>query len=110
MGRKNESPNRQGRKRSHATRASRDVRPAAISLPPPLVKAVNRLARQQHHTTSELVHEVLRRCIRDVEADAPWRRAVAYDRKKAKALVVRTDDELEDAINDIVNDYPHGAA
>ena len=51
-----------------------------------------------------------RRCIRDVEADAAWRRAVAYGRKKAKALGVRTDDELEDTINDIVNDYRHGAA
>ena len=69
MGRKNESPNRQGRRRCHATRASRDV-----------------------------------------EADAAWRRAVAYGRKKAKALGVRTDDELEDTINDIVNDYRHGAA
>jgi hypothetical protein len=42
--------------------------------------------------------------------NAGCRRAVAYGRKKAKALGVRTDDELEDTINDIVNDYRHGAA
>ena len=84
-------------------------KPVSISLPPALVKAVERLAKQQHQTTSELVREALRRYIRDVEADAAWQRAVAYGRRKATALGVRTDDELEDTISDIVNEYRHGS-
>jgi metal-responsive CopG/Arc/MetJ family transcriptional regulator len=83
-------------------------KPVTVSLPPPLVKIVDRLAKQQHQTTSELVREALRRYIRDVEADTAWRRAVAYGRKKARALGVRTDDELEETISDIVNEYRHG--
>jgi metal-responsive CopG/Arc/MetJ family transcriptional regulator len=84
-------------------------KPVSISLPPPLRKAIDRLAKRQHQTTSELVRDALRRYIREVEADAAWRRAVAYGRKKAKALGVSTDQELEDAVTDIVNEYRHGA-
>jgi len=84
-------------------------KPVTVSLPPPLVKVVARIAKQQHQTTSELVREALRRYIRDAEADAAWRRAVAYGRKKTKALGVRTDEALEDTISDIVNEHRHGS-
>jgi Arc/MetJ-type ribon-helix-helix transcriptional regulator len=84
-------------------------KPATVSLPPPLVEAVTRVAKAQHQTTSELVREALRRYIRDADADAAWRRAVAYGRKKAKALGVRSDEALESTMSDIVNEYRHGS-
>ena len=84
-------------------------KPVSISLPPPLLKAVGRLAKRQHQTTSELVREALQRYIRDVEGDAAWRRAVAYGRKKAKTLGLRTDDDLEATISEIVNEHRHGS-
>ena len=61
-------------------------KPVTISLPPPLAKAVERLAKRQHQTTSELVRHALRRYLRDADSEAAWNRAVAYGRKKAKAL------------------------
>jgi metal-responsive CopG/Arc/MetJ family transcriptional regulator len=79
-----------------------------ISLPPPLAKAVERLAKKQHQTTSELVRAALRRYIDEADTAAAWQRAVAYGRRKAKALGLRNDDALETLITDIVNEYRHG--
>jgi pantothenate kinase-related protein Tda10 len=73
-----------------------------------IAAAVERLAKQQHETTSELVRAALRRYIDEADTAAAWQRAVAYGRRKAKALGLRNDDALETLITDIVNEYRHG--
>lgn len=84
-------------------------KPVTISLPPPLLKQVERRAKRQHQTTSELVREALRRYLREADTDAAWQRAVEYGRKKAKQLGLRTDDQIEEAVSQIVNESRHGA-
>lgn len=81
-------------------------KPVTISLPPPLLKQVEQRARKQHQTTSELVREALRRYLDDRKAEeAEWAKLRAYGTKKARELGLRTPDELEETINQIVSDY-----
>lgn len=81
-------------------------KPVTISLPPPLLKQVEQRARKQHQTTSELVREALRRYLDDRKAEeAEWAKLRAYGTKKARELGLRTPDELEGTINQIVSDY-----
>jgi len=62
-----------------------------ISLPTPLLKDVERLAKKQHQTISELVRQALRRYLTATEEGAAaWKRARAYGAKKAKALGAQT--------------------
>jgi metal-responsive CopG/Arc/MetJ family transcriptional regulator len=83
-------------------------KPVTISLPPPLLKEVERRAKQQHQTTSELVREALRRYLSEAEADAAWQRALAYGRRRAKQLGLRTDEQVEEYVNQMVHEYRHG--
>lgn len=82
-------------------------KPVTISLPPPLLKDVERLAKKQHQTTSELVREALRRYLNDTEERAAaWKRARAYGAKKAKVLGLSTEED----IYRLLDELRHGAA
>ena len=76
-------------------------KPVSVSLPPPLVEEVTRLAKQQHQTTSELVREALRRYLSDTKArQAAWKATRAYGRKKAKELGIRTEADVQRVIDE----------
>jgi len=81
--------------------------PVTISLPPPLLKDVERLAKKQHQTTSELVREALRYYLTDTEERAAaWKRARAYGAKKARSLGLRTEED----VYRLLDELRHGAA
>jgi len=76
-------------------------KPVSVSLPPPLIKEVERVAKRQHQTTSELVRAALRQYLTDVEARrAAWKRARAYGTKKATELGIRTEDDVQRVIDE----------
>jgi metal-responsive CopG/Arc/MetJ family transcriptional regulator len=82
-------------------------KPVTISLPPPLLKDVERLAKKQHQTTSELVREALRRYLSEAwERAAAWKRARAYGAKKAKTLGLHTEED----VYRLIDELRHGAA
>ena len=83
-------------------------KPVTVSLPPPLLKQVERRAKQQHQTTSELVREALRRYLSEADADTAWQRALAYGRRRAKQLGLDTDEQVEEYVNQMVHEYRHG--
>ncbi len=61
-----------------------------ISLPPEMLDSVILLAKKEHRTKSELVREALRRYIEDKE----WDVIRAYGTRKAKAMGIKTDDDI----------------
>ena len=73
-------------------------KPASISLPPPPLKEVQRLAKRQHQTTSELVRAALRRY---VDQNNAWREALAYGRKKAKEQGIRSEEDVYRIMDEI---------
>ena len=67
----------------------------SISLPPPLLKEVERRAKRQHQTFSELVRSALRYYLDDTTArEAAWKRTLAYGTKKAKELGIGTEEDV----------------
>ena len=67
-------------------------KPRSISFPPPLIEKVERAARRQHQTVSELVRAAVLKHLVDLEAqELSWKRALAYGKKKAKESGVRTE-------------------
>jgi Arc/MetJ-type ribon-helix-helix transcriptional regulator len=82
-------------------------KPVTISLPPPLLKDVERLAKKQHQTTSELVREALRRYLSDAsERAAAWKRARAYGAKRAKTLGLHSEED----VYRLIDEFGYGAA
>jgi Arc/MetJ-type ribon-helix-helix transcriptional regulator len=80
-------------------------KPVSISLPPPLHEAVERRAKRQHQTTSELVREALRRYLEDRTAEeALWKDLRTYGAQRAKALGVRTEAD----VRRVVAEYRRG--
>lgn len=70
-------------------------KPVSVSLPPPLLKEVERRAKRQHQTFSELVRTALRYYLDDSAArEAAWKRTLAYGTKKAKELGIRTEEDV----------------
>ena len=82
-------------------------KPVSVSLPPPLVKEVGRLAKRQHQTISELVRAALRHYMSDVRAQAAaWKRARSYGAQRAKELGLRTEADVQA----ILDELRHGQA
>jgi Arc/MetJ-type ribon-helix-helix transcriptional regulator len=82
-------------------------KPVTVSLPPPLLKDVERLAKKQRQTTSELVRAALNRYLEDRKAeDALWKELRAYGAQRAKKLGVRTEADVQR----IVDEYRRGNA
>lgn len=80
-------------------------KPVSISLPPPLHAAVERRAKRQHQTISELVREALRRYLEDrTTEETLWKDLRAYGAKRAKALGIKTEADVQR----VVSEYRRG--
>ena len=72
-----------------------------VSVPPPLVEAVEKLAKKQHQTFSELVRAALRLYLDQAGREAAWKRARTYGRKKAQAVGIRTEAQLQAILDEL---------
>jgi len=66
----------------------RTTRTLSITLPPEMLSRVEKLARKENRTMSELVREALRY----YERQRWWQEVNAYGRKRAEALGIGEDD------------------
>ena len=78
-------------------------KPVSISLPPPLLREVERLAKRQHQTTSELVRAALPRYI---DQEKAWRETLAYGRMRAKQQGIRTEEDIYRIMDEIRHGRP----
>ena len=87
-------------------------RPRSISFPQPLIDKVERVARRQHQTVSELVRAAVLKHLVDLEAqELSWKRALAYGKNKAKKSGLRTEEDVYRLIYQLRHGRPqHGAA
>lgn len=77
-----------------------------VSLPRPLLKDVERLAKKQRQTIEELVCIAVRRYVAERKTDETrWARLRAYGAKKAKALGARTPEEVEALVERLVAEH-----
>ena len=76
-------------------------KPITVSVPPPLEEEVKSLARKQHQTVSELVRAALRLYLTQAERETAWKRARGYGRKKAKALGITTEAQLQAILDEL---------
>lgn len=68
-----------------------------ISIPPRLLREVEKMARKEHRTKSEVVRDALRLYL-DLQSDRGFRRAV---RERAAALKVETEDDIERLVDEV---------
>ena len=82
-------------------------KPKSISLPEPFAKEVERFAKREHQTVSELVRAALRHYMTDSqERRGAWKEVMAYGRKKAKEAGIHTEEE----VYRIMDQLRHGRA
>ena len=73
----------------------------SVSVPPPLAKEVEHLAKRQHQSVSELVRAALRQYLDVVEQEAAWKRARAYGQRRARTLGIRTERQLQAILDEL---------
>jgi len=73
---------------------SRITKTITLSLPPQMVRAVDRLMKSEGRSRSELFREALRRYIEEKE----WKEVLRYGEKRARALGI-TPDQVEDIVD-----------
>ena len=84
-------------------------KPKSISLPEPFSREVERFAKREHQTVSELVRAALRSYMSDTEMRrAALKRATAYGAKKRKQMGMRTDEEIEHIVNQAIRELRAG--
>ncbi len=66
----------------------RTTKNISVTMPPAMLKEVERLAKKEHRTTSELIREALRR----YQRDRRWEEINAYGRAKAQELGITEED------------------
>jgi len=76
-------------------------KPVTISLPPPLESAVQKLAKKQHQSVSELVRAALRLYLDHTEREAALTRAFAYGRKRAKEVGVASEKQVQAIVDQL---------
>ena len=65
------------------------------------MQAIARRPKRQHQTTSELVREALRRYLEDrATEETLWRDLRAYGAKRAKALGVKTEADVQRVVSE----------
>lgn len=62
-----------------------------ISMPPALAKRVEKVAREENRTKSELLREAFRR----YEFDRDWAKIRAVGKETARRMGIETDDDVE---------------
>jgi len=85
----------------HPVTAMAYRKPVTVSLPPPLEEEVQKLARKQHQTVSELVRAALRLYLDRTAQEAAWSRARGKGRQSAKRLGVRTQGQLQAILDEL---------
>ena len=73
----------------------------SVSVPPPLAKEVEHLARRQHQSVSELVRAALRQYLDAAEQEAAWKRARTYGQRRARTLSIRTERQLQAILDEL---------
>lgn len=73
----------------------------SVSVPPPLAKEVEHLAKRQHQSVSELVRAALRQYLDTAEQEAAWKRARTYGKQRAKTLGIRTERQLQAILDEL---------
>ena len=68
-----------------------------ISMPPRLYRIFIQLARRKGMTQSELIRDALRRYQREEET---WQEILAYGRRQASKVGIRTEDDVESLIDE----------
>ncbi|WP_447974925.1 CopG family ribbon-helix-helix protein [Nitrospira sp. Kam-Ns4a] len=68
-----------------------------ISLPPNLVRAAERMAKEEHRTKSELVREALRLYLDEQR----WRKLQRKIALHAQALGIRTEDDVDRLVHEV---------
>ncbi len=79
-------------------------KPVTISLPPPLESAVQKLAKRQHQTVSELVRSALRLYLDQTEREAALTRALTYGRKRAKQTGIKSEKQVQAIVDQLRHD------
>lgn len=62
-----------------------------VSMPPALAKRVEKVAREENRTKSELLREAFRR----YEFDRDWAKIRAVGEETARRMGIKTDDDVE---------------
>ena len=62
-----------------------------ISMPPAMVKRIEKLAKEENRTKSELLREAFRR----YEFDSDWAKIRAWGEETARRMGIKTDDDVE---------------
>lgn len=62
-----------------------------VSMPPALAKRVEKVAKEENRTKSELLREAFRR----YEFDRDWVKIRAVGKKTARRMGIKTDDDVE---------------
>lgn len=73
----------------------RSTQVLSITLPPPMLEAARKLARQENRTMSELVREALRQ----YEQQSRWKEIAALGASSARSSNVRNEEDVVDAIH-----------
>jgi Arc/MetJ-type ribon-helix-helix transcriptional regulator len=76
-------------------------KPLSVSVPPPLEEAVKKLARKEHQTVSELVRAALRQYLSRAERQASFNRAMAYGKKRARTMGIRSEAQLQAILDEL---------
>ena len=68
----------------------------SISLMPDFLREVEKVAKEENRTKSELIREALRRYIEDRE----WEKLTLYARKKSAITGIKTEEDIQRVVDD----------
>lgn len=69
--------------------------PVSVSIPPPLVEQMRKMAKKHHQPTSELVRAAIRMYLDNVEQEAALEPALAYGRRRARQIGRLDEDQVQ---------------
>jgi CopG family transcriptional regulator / antitoxin EndoAI len=75
-----------------------------ISILPDFLKEVERIAKEENRTKSELIREALRRYIEDRE----WEKLTRYAQKQAVATGIRTEEDIQKVVDGFRSEPSNG--
>lgn len=68
----------------------------SFSLMPDFLREVERVAKEEHHTKSELIREALRRYLEDRE----WEQLTRYARRKSAETGIKTEEDIQRVVDE----------
>jgi len=76
-------------------------KPVTVSLPPALEGQIQKLAKKQHQTVSELVRAALKLYLDQTEREAALTRALGYGRKRAKQMGITSEKQVQAIVDQL---------